>query len=192
MGSGSCLNGILGLPSSRINSTRRLSSGSPGSRVMPSPCWPPLASWANVVMTYLLSDLRGLWQAMQFSTKIGATSRMKLTGWITAFGSGLTSGFAADDPALFGFGGNNGFFSCRGGLGCFCILLVFGLAIITRCKCTEARFQGHKRQDTETKTPEHDAGYSVAWPVPQPLGLSPTPFYFTGPTLTARGTGLTE
>ena len=31
-------------------------------------------------MTYLLSDLRGLWQAMQFSTRIGATSRMKLTG----------------------------------------------------------------------------------------------------------------
>src|SRR5262249_42482094 len=41
--------------------------GLAGSRVIPSPCWPPLASWANVVMTYLLSVLRGLWHAMQLS-----------------------------------------------------------------------------------------------------------------------------
>ena len=40
----------------------------------PSPCWPPLASWAKVVITYLLSDFFGLWQAMQFWTRIGATS----------------------------------------------------------------------------------------------------------------------
>ena len=84
------------------------------------------------------------------------------------------------------------FLPCRDGLGCFRILLALGLAIITRCKFTKARIQGHKRQDTETKTPKHDAGYSVAWLVPQPLGLSPTLFYFTGTTLTARGTGLTE
>src|SRR4051812_5979718 len=47
---------------------------------MPSPCLPPLASWANVVITYLPSDFLGLWQAMQFLTRSGATSRMKLTG----------------------------------------------------------------------------------------------------------------
>src|SRR5262249_60293018 len=60
---------------------RLLSSGLPGSSVIPSPCCPPLASWAKVVITYLLSDFRGLWQAMQFSTRIGATSRMKLMGF---------------------------------------------------------------------------------------------------------------
>jgi hypothetical protein len=39
-----------------------------------------LASWAKVVIVYLLSDFLGLWQAIQFCTKIGATSFKKLTG----------------------------------------------------------------------------------------------------------------
>src|SRR4051794_21370765 len=52
---------------------------------MPSPCLPPLASWANVVITYLPSDFLGLWQAMQFRTRMGATSRMKLRGFTPAF-----------------------------------------------------------------------------------------------------------
>src|SRR5262249_38905456 len=76
---------------------RLLSSGLPGSSVMPSPCCPPLASWAKVVITYLLSDFRGLWQAMQFSTRIGATSRMKLTG----FAGEPTPGWAGRDAAGF-------------------------------------------------------------------------------------------
>ena len=55
-GNGSCLYGIRGLPSGLINSTRLLSSGLPGSSVIPSPCCPPLASCVKVVITYLLSD----------------------------------------------------------------------------------------------------------------------------------------
>src|SRR5205823_7893105 len=69
-----------------------------------SPCCPPLASWAKVVMTYLLSDFRGLWQAMQFSTRIGATSRIKLTGFVGDPTPGLAgcdaAGFDAEAPAL--------------------------------------------------------------------------------------------
>ena len=62
---------------------------------MPSPCCPPLASWVKVVITYLLSDFRGLWQAMQFSTRIGATSRMKLTGFPAAGAIRSTAFFSA-------------------------------------------------------------------------------------------------
>jgi hypothetical protein len=54
-----------------------------------------LANWAKVVITYLLSDFFGLWQAMQFSTRMGATSRMKLTG----FAAGAVAGFAGNDAA---------------------------------------------------------------------------------------------
>src|SRR3954447_24319698 len=69
-----------------------LASGSPGSSVTPSPCCPPLASWANVVITYLLSDFLGLWQAMQFWTRIGATSFRKLTGAPASGVAGVASG----------------------------------------------------------------------------------------------------
>src|SRR5262245_21212815 len=92
---------------------------------MPSPCWPPLASWANVVITYLLSDFLGLWQAMQFSTRIGATSRIKLTVFIPppgAGGVGLGAGALAAE-ASFGlsFPGSAGGFSpfVAGGAGAF-------------------------------------------------------------------------
>jgi hypothetical protein len=55
-------------------------------------------------MTYLLSDFRGLWQAMQFSTRIGATSRKKLTGFVGEPASGWTgcdaAGFDAEGSAL--------------------------------------------------------------------------------------------
>src|SRR5580693_6713001 len=59
-------------------------------------------------MTYLLSDLRGLWQAMQFSTKIGATSRMKLIGLPGLFAATPSgpggAGFISSDGAAGFFG----------------------------------------------------------------------------------------
>src|SRR5271165_7427100 len=66
---------------------------------MPSPCFPPLASCVKLVITYLLSDFLGLWQAIQFRTRIGATSPMKLTGllppaWFSLVVALLDSGFA--------------------------------------------------------------------------------------------------
>src|SRR4051794_10222260 len=82
---------------------------------MPSPCWPPLASWANVVITYLLSDFRGLWQAMQFSTRIGATSRIKLTPFTPALGAGFEEGGAVTLAA--GVSPGFGFFVSAGTLG---------------------------------------------------------------------------
>src|SRR3954469_18727376 len=80
---------MRGSPLGRISSTKRLASGSPGARVTSSPCCPPLASWANVVITYLLSDFFGLWQAMQFWTRTGARSLRKLTGLSAPGASGL-------------------------------------------------------------------------------------------------------
>src|SRR3954470_13481806 len=65
--------------------------------MMSSPNCPPLASWAKVVITYLLSDFRGLWQAMQFSTRIGATSRMKLRD----FAAGAPPAFFSAGAAFF-------------------------------------------------------------------------------------------
>src|SRR3954469_15001044 len=82
---------MRGSPLGRISSTKRLASGSPGSRGASSPCCPPLASWANVVITYLLSDFLGLWQAMQFWTRTGARSLRKLTGLSAPGASGLTA-----------------------------------------------------------------------------------------------------
>ena len=51
---------------------------------------------------YLLSDFLGLWQAMQFLTRIGAISFMKLTpladGLVGAFfSSAFASGFFSSD-----------------------------------------------------------------------------------------------
>src|SRR5262245_31768974 len=52
-------------------------------------------------MLYLLSDFRALWQAMQFCTKIGATSFMKLTGACAASAlAGSASAFGASSPRL--------------------------------------------------------------------------------------------
>ena len=79
-GNGSCLKGIRGSPSGRQSSTKKLVSGSPGTSVIPLPRTPPFASWAKVVIVYLLSDFFGLWHAMQFCSKIGATSLRNPTG----------------------------------------------------------------------------------------------------------------
>ena len=70
--------------------------------MIPSPCLPPLASWVNVVITYLLSDFLGLWQAMQFRTSRGATSRMKLT--VFPFAALSSAAPAFEDKAAFPFG----------------------------------------------------------------------------------------
>src|SRR3954467_4959339 len=90
---------MRGSPLGRISSMKRLASGSPGSSVTPSPCAPPLASWANVVITYLLSDFLGLWQAMQFWTRTGARSLRKLTGLWAPGASALTADFASSSAS---------------------------------------------------------------------------------------------
>src|ERR1700733_10363704 len=71
---------MRGSPSGRQSSTKRLASGSPDTSVIPLPFTPPFANWAKVVIVYLLSDFFGLWHAMQFCTRIGATSLRKPTG----------------------------------------------------------------------------------------------------------------
>src|SRR4051794_20308874 len=91
---------MRGSPLGRISSTKRLASGSPGSRVTSSPCCPPLASWENVVITYLLSDFLGLWQAMQFWTRTGATSLRKLTGLSAPGASGSTADVASSSARV--------------------------------------------------------------------------------------------
>ena len=65
--------------------------------VIPSPFWPPLANWAKVVMLYWLSVFRALWQAMQFWTRIGATSFRKLT-----LPAGASAGFGSSARASTG------------------------------------------------------------------------------------------